>query len=378
MKNIFCCFSFVSILMLQFFNSPLKAQTSDCFQPISSMQFQQIQRELTIVQGQSQRYSAIDRAIRNCLSTNQLIELLGFISEDFDRLTLAIAAYPRITNKQDVYDIYNSFAYFSSAFRFHDYIQSTKVPVIPISQANNVIPINPLPVNPRPVEITFPLLNYPDASLYNGPKNCITSLSDNDFKMYVREIAVLKLETEKMESAISLATRTCLSTAQAMKLATSLNIENNRLDLLKKAYLRIYDEANFDFATQVFTHIPNQLALREFLINVRKANQVVPIKPICQVNEMEFKTIKDPLAAESSSSSRLSIARDQIPRFSCYKSNQIKQLVALFSSSSDKLNLAKFAFDFVADKENYFFELSPLFSSSMDRQSLSNFIATKK
>ena len=120
------------------------------------------------------------------------------------------------------------------------------------------------------------------------------------------------------------------------------------------------------------------MSRREFLINARKANQVAPVKPICQVNEMEFKTIKDPLAAESSSSSRLSIARDQIPRFACYKSNQIKQLVALFSSSSDKLNLAKFAFDFVADKENYFYEISPLFSSSMDRQSLSNFIATKK
>jgi hypothetical protein len=339
------------------------------------MQFQQIQRELTIVQGQNQRYSAVERAITNCLSTNQLIELLGFISEDVDRLTLAIAAYPKITNKQDVYDIYNSFAYFSSAFRFHDYIQSNKVPVVPMVPIN---PGNPGVVNPRPVEVTFPLLNYPDALLYNGPKNCITSLSENDFKMYVREIAVLKTETEKMESAISLATRTCLSTAQAMKLATSLNIENNRLDLLKKAYLRIYDEANFDFASQVFTHIPNKSALREFLINARKANQVTPIKPICQVNEMEFKTIKDPLAAESSSSSRLSIARDQVPRFSCYKSNQIKQLVALFSSSSDKLNLAKFAFDFVADKENYFFELSPLFSSSMDRQALSNFIATKK
>ena len=375
MKNIFCCLAFVTILMLQFFNSPLKAQTSDCFQPISSMQFQQIQRELTIVQGQSQRYSSVERAIKNCLSTNQLIEFLSFISEDFDRLTLAIAAYPRITNKQDVYDIYNSFAYFSSAFRFHDFIQSTKTSVVPIVPVN---PGNPVFVNPRPVEITFPLLNYPDALLYNGPKNCITSLSDNDFKMYVREIAVIKLETEKMEYAISLATRTCLSTAQAMKLATSLNIENNRLELLKKAYLRIYDEANFDFATQVFTHIPNQSALRDFLINARKANQVAPVKPICQVNEMEFKTIKDPLAAESSSSSRLSIARDQIPRFACYKSNQIKQLVALFSSSSDKLNLAKFAFDFVADKENYFYEISPLFPSSMDRQSLSNFIATKK
>jgi hypothetical protein len=66
---------------------------------------------LTIVQGQNQRYSAVERAIRNCLTTNQLIELLGFISEDIDRLTLAISAYPNITNKQDAYDIYNSFAY---------------------------------------------------------------------------------------------------------------------------------------------------------------------------------------------------------------------------------------------------------------------------
>jgi hypothetical protein len=375
MKNTFCCLALMSILMLQFFNSQLKAQPSDCFQPISSLQFQQIQRELTIVQDQNQRYSAVERAIRNCLSTNQLIELLGFISEDIDRLTLAIEAYPRITNKQDVYDIYNSFAYFSSAFRFHDYIQTTKVPVVPISPIN---PGNPVLVNPRPVEITFPLLNYPDASLYNGPKNCITSLSENDFRMYVREIATMKLENEKMDYAISLATRTCLSTAQAMKLATSLNIENNRLDLLKKTYLRIYDEANFDFATQVFTHIPNQAALREFLIAMRKAKLAVPVAPLCHVNEMEFKTIKEPLAAESSSSTRLSIARDQIPRYKCYKSNQIKQLVALFSSSSDKLNLAKFAFDYVADKENYFFELSPLFPSSMDRQSLSNYIASRK
>ena len=148
MKHTFYCFAFVSIFVLHFFNSQLQAQTNDCYTPISSMQFQQIQRELTIVQGQNQRYSAVERAIRNCLSTNQLIELLGFISEDFDRLTLAITAYPRITNKQDVYDVYNSFAYFSSAIRFYDFIQSTKVPVIPIAPVNPGIPIvvNPLPV----------------------------------------------------------------------------------------------------------------------------------------------------------------------------------------------------------------------------------------
>ena len=340
---------------------------------MSSIQFQQVRREMTILSAPNQRYTLADGTVRTgCLSTYQLIELLGYISEDADRLELAIAAYPRITNKQDIYDVYNSFAYFSSAFRLHDYIESTKMPVTPVT----VAPI--VPVNPRPLEINFPALNYPDAALYNGPKNCITSLSDNDFMVFIREVAMYKTEQEKKEAALSLATRTCLSTAQSMKLSTSLNVENNRLELLKKAYLRVYDEANFDFATQVFTHLPNQAALREFLAASRKASQVVQTPPPCSVSEAEFRTIREPLAAESSSSARLSIAKNQMPRFKCYKSSQVKEIVALFSSSSDKLNLAKFAYDYVADKENYFFELSPLFSSSMDRQSLSNYIASKR
>ncbi|HPH83638.1 MAG TPA: DUF4476 domain-containing protein [Flavobacteriales bacterium] len=351
-------------------NLGLFAQLSPCNQAVSSMQFQQVKRDLNLMQAQNQRYTYVDGFVRGeCFTTYQLIELLGYISEENDRLSLAMAAYPRLLNKQDVYDIYNSFAYFSSAFRLHDYIATSQKPV-------TVVPSNPIP--PKPLEINFPVLNYPDAANYNGPKNCVTSLSDNDFMMFVREIATHKSEQEKNEAALSLATRTCLTTSQSMKLATALNIENNRLELLKKAYLRVYDEANFDFATQVFTHVPNQAALKEFLVVSRKNAQAQLPPPPCIVNDNDFRTIKEPLANESSSSTRLTIARQQIPRFNCYKSRQIKELVALFSSSTDKLILSKFAYDYVSDKENYFFEISPLLPASSDRQSLSTYIASKR
>ena len=366
------------LFLFAFFLSWLaQAQQVPCNQALSALQFQHALREISAMPAQNQRYTFVSGFVnRECYTTNQLIELLGYITEENDRLALAMEAYPRLLNKQDVYDVYNSFAYFSSAFRLHDFIASTQKPVV-IAAPTPV----PVPVTPKPLEINFPLLNYPNPLLYNGPKNCNTSLSDNDFMVYIREIAALKTEQEKYASALTMATQICLSTAQSMKLATALNMENNRLELLKKAYLRVYDEANFDQAVQVFTHIPNQQALRDFLTLSRKnalaAQQASQVPPPCAVSDAEFTTIRTPLANESSSSTRLTIARQQIPRYNCYKSRQIKELVSLFPSSSDKLILAKFAYDFVSDKDNYFFEVSPLLPGSSDRQSLSTYISSK-
>ncbi len=348
------------------------AQLPDCQQALSSIRFQQVKRDLNSLQAPNQRYTMLDGIVRSeCLTTYQLAEFLGFISDENDRLGIAISAYPRIINKEDIYDVYNSFAYFSSAFRLHDYIASTRV-------QNTPVLVQPIPVQPKPIEINFPLLNYPDASIYNGKKNCQTFLSDNDFMMYMRQIARLKSDQEKSKEAFSIVEVACLSTSQAMKLATAITIENDRLELLKKAYQRIYDEGNFEFATQVFTHAPNQVALRDFIIQSRAAAQAQLPPPPCKVNDSEFKTIKDPLANESSSTTRLNIAKQQLPRYKCYTSKQMKEIVALFASSTDKLILAKFAYDYIADKENYFFEVSPLLPSSTDRQTLSTYIASKR
>jgi hypothetical protein len=344
----------------------------NCPVAISTAQFQQIKRNVSSRVNSGERYRIALNAVKtSCLSTFQLLDILSLFAEDLDKLDLSIAAYPQLVNKVDVYDIYNAFAYFSTAFRFHDYVQNLEL------NQNNNQPVTIQQVVPQPVNVSFPAMNYPNPFVYQGIHNCNLPLSEGDFSVFVREIAIQSTEPLKLQGAMNLASGSCLTTAQSMKVSTLLQIEQNRLTFLQTAYKRIYDEANFDAAVEVFSFIPNRTALLAYVNNLRATvGQPVPVP--CELTEAKFSQFRSVLSNESSSSSRLSIAKDQLPAFNCYSSQQIKELVKLFNASSDKLNLSKFAYDYVLDKDNYFFELSPLFSSSMDRQALSNYIASRK
>ena len=110
---------------------------------------------------------------------------------------------------------------------------------------------------------------------------------------------------------------------------------------------------------------------------VQPVTPIVPPIPVCEVTAQQFSMIRNTLAAQTSSSSKVSITKAQLPTFKCYTSSQLKEIVSLFPSSSDKLDIAKFGYDYVSDKNNYFFAVSGLLPSSSDREALSNYIASK-
>lgn len=201
-------------------------------------------------------------------------------------------------------------------------------------------------------------------------------MADADFLIYAREIASKQNEQEKYDAAMNMAGTICFTTAQAMKLATLIQLEQNRYNLLTRAYQAVYDEGNFDAAAQVFGHMPNRQMFQEFLNNQR-AVIGMPVPVPCELNDQIFARMRSVFSEERSSSTRVQIVKDQLPRYNCYTSAQIKQIVALFSASSDKLEISKFAYDYVIDRNNYFFEISPLFNSSFDRQALSNYISSR-
>jgi hypothetical protein len=87
--------------------------------------------------------------------------------------------------------------------------------------------------------------------------------------------------------------------------------------------------------------------------------------------------LRETLAREGSSSSRVVIAKNQIPAMKCFTSQQMKDILNLYPSSSDRLDVAKFAFQYITDKDNYFLTVSSLFNSSSDRENLSNFVASQ-
>lgn len=354
-------------------------QQGVCLTPMGNVAFQQSLRTITSITNPAQRLSKASAIVRsNCLSTIQVGEIMRAFNNDDQKLNIASGSLNSITDYGNVYFLMDEFAHFSTAFMFYDQLTRgvppiTQVPV-PVVEPPVIVPA-PVPV------MTFPVLNYPAVNMYNGPRNCDAYLAENDFLVFAQDIFNRQGENLRMDASLSLVSRTCLSVAQAMKIATLLSLENNRMEFLKAAYSRIFDEANYDQAQQVFNHQPNKFAFAEFLKAKRLA--ALPPAPIvqppapCVVSSEQFRMLRETLAREGSSSSRVVIAKNQIPAMKCFTSQQMKDILNLYPSSSDRLDVAKFAFQYITDKDNYFLTVSSLFNSSSDRENLSNFVASQ-
>lgn len=368
----------LQISMLVFAVSPalLKAQ-APCQVPINNVQFQQNMRSISAVPAGRQRLNRALQVVRtNCLSTLQLAEIMRLFPTDGERLDVSSTGLNAITDAHNAYLLFDEFSRFSSAFLLYDMINGFRAPLI----QEVVEPPVPVPVpiveEVRPV-MSFPVLNYPAIVNYSGPRNCDSYLAENDFMVFAQDIFNRLNEVARYEGAVSLVSRTCLSTAQAMKLSTFFSIENNRLEFLKLAYPRIFDEANYDQAQQVFNHPPNKMAFAEFL-RAKRVAALPPPPPPCAVTPDQFRMLRETLAREGSSSSRVTIAKNQIPVMRCFTSQQMKEILNLYASSIDRLDVAKFAYAYIIDKDVYFMTVSSLFNSSIDRESLSNFVTNNR
>lgn len=365
-----------------FFGLTLNAQQQGvCITPMGNVAFQQSLRTITSITNPAQRLSKATAIVRsNCLSTIQIGEIMRLFNGDDQKLNIASGSLNSLTDYGNVYFLMDEFAHFSTAFMFYDQLMRggqtiTNLPP-PIVETPVVVPV------PAPVPVmTFPVLNYPAVNNYNGPRNCDAYLAESDFMVFAQDIFNRQGENLRMDASLSLVSRTCLSVAQAMKISTLLSLENNRMEFLKASYNRIFDEANYDQAQQVFNHQPNKFAFAEFL----KAKRIAALPPApvvqppapCVVTSEQFRMLRETLAREGSSSSRLVIAKNQIPQMKCFTSQQMKEILNLYPSSSDRLDVAKFAFQYLTDKDNYFLTVSSLFNSSSDRENLSNFVASQ-
>lgn len=357
---------FILIFSLVFFHILLKAQP--CVIPVNAVNFQQLKRNISSIPINGNRLMRAKETVQsNCLTTVQLAEIMQLFGSDVDRFEIASIGVNALTDHENAYLLMDQFRQFSFAFYLYDMLHA---PVLQPVQPN--VPNVPIPA-PIPV-MTFPMLSYPEAAVYNGKRNCSAYLAENDFIVYAQEIFNKPNEGIRMEASQAMVSRTCMSVAQLMKLSSLFSIENNRLELLKLAYRNVFDEQNFDFAQQVFSHQPNKIALAEFL----KANRVIiaepPVPPPCVVTPQQFQMLRENLARESSSSTRLTIAKNQIPVMKCFTSQQMKEILSLFSSSIDRLDLAKFAYGFILDRDMYYLTVSSVFSSSLDKENLSNYI----
>lgn len=90
----------------------------------------------------------------------------------------------------------------------------------------------------------------------------------------------------------------------------------------------------------------------------------------------EFSAAKASVDKQSFSESKMKTAQ-QLTKANCLSVNQIKEIMGLFSFDDDKLEYAKYAYDYCIDQNNYFM-LAEVFSFSSNADELNDYIDGKQ
>lgn len=102
----------------------------------------------------------------------------------------------------------------------------------------------------------------------------------------------------------------------------------------------------------------------------------VPANCPYEMNYIDFNKMKEAVADNSFEETRLSTAKTAT-KGSCLSTDQVKQIMELFSFEDSKLEYAKFAYDYTVDKNN-FYTLGKVFTYSSSKEDLNNFIEKKR
>jgi hypothetical protein len=97
--------------------------------------------------------------------------------------------------------------------------------------------------------------------------------------------------------------------------------------------------------------------------------------PQC-MNDRVFEQFKQTLRNESFDNTRVTLAKQTLAT-NFFTSAQVKDIVSLFSFESNKLEIAKYAYDFTVDKGSYFV-INDAFSYGSSKEELNNYIRTRR
>jgi hypothetical protein len=328
-----------------------------CLGPMPQLQFQQKMFVLSKAHSEDHKLQlARSIASGNCLSSAQVKQIAQQFVDEYYRLDFAEMAFENTFDQENFYSVYDAFANFSTVFILHDYVTGHC----------QTTPVGPQP----PVGITFPDYDYPSAYNYHGPSNCNIPLPDQDFTMLAMQIANQKYEPGRLLIASQMVQNNCVSVAQVMKLASLLEMESNRLSFAKTAFAGTYDIGNYSMVEQVFAYNPYKADLEAFIVN-QHGTSVQP--PPCLVTESDFADVCSSIRKQSFNSTRVTIARQIIQAKGCFSSRQVLDIVKLFDFEDSRLEIAKFAYAYTTDKENYYV-VNDGFSFDSSKTELSRFI----
>jgi hypothetical protein len=332
------------------------------------------------------RNAEIRRLVRtDCLASDQIAQLVQLYYYDQEIYDFAIYAYPYAYDPERYELVAQAMPNASDAARVMDYVRRNPLYVAPPSP----------PAPPTPVF-------YPQyVAGYTGRVGCPMPMGPQDFALAKQTLASTGFESTRLEIAKQITGSNCLTSDQVRELVGMFSFESNRLDLAKYAFHRTYDVDNFHQVSQALGYSSSQSELAQYAMANMPVNapyagqpmpvvyppqmpvgypQQVPVPPVVNptphlppvpplpdyvpgytgrigcpapMSAIEFNQAVQSIQNSAFENTRAEVAK-QILRSRCATVDQISGIIRLMTYDNTKLELAKYAHDYVYDKDNYF------------------------
>jgi hypothetical protein len=311
--------------------------------PMDNSSFGAIYRDVNNEWGQSAKMKAardVFNAGSNYFSTDQVRQIVELINSEANRLELLKLAYHNATDQANFYQLYDLLR----------------------SQANKT-------------ELDRYVKSYGYGSSYGNYKVAMTDVVFNQLYQDV----VNQRNTSRKLSAATKAFNTSsnyFSTAQVEKIISLVSGENNKLQLAKLSLDNVVDVEN---VSQLFNLLTTQSAKEDLDNYIRNngyagANYNYSIRTA--MTDAEFTNLYNDLRKKWLPLSKYSTAVDIFNSSTNYfTTQQVRQIIALLSSESNRLDLAKLSYDNIVDQQN-FKSLYDLFGTQASKDELDEYVRT--
>jgi hypothetical protein len=215
-----------------------------------------------------------------------------------------------------------------------------------------------------------------DASMNTGN----SSMEANDFAELLQEV-----KSNRYQSARVAAIREAVSSSdhftvnQIRQLLTLVTAQNTRLELAKLSYAVLTDPANYTRLNTLFTTQASRNSLADY-VAVQSSNSNSTGTPSSSVRSLltvtQYNNILQNLNDNDYQSGKFNVIKDAFNNTAyAFTTAQIRQLLGVVTSETDRLYLAKLGYAAVSDPAN-FASLVSLFTIQANRNSLTDYIGS--
>ncbi|MBC7873605.1 MAG: DUF4476 domain-containing protein [Ferruginibacter sp.] len=309
--------------------------TGNTFIPLSNEQFQVIYNEVQAESSTSDKNYYLSNFFAkdfNYYTSAQAGQLIQLISTDPDRYYLTKIAYRGVTDRENYGEVVQLVTNLSNRAELRAYMSSYDM--------NNVRP----------------------------------SMTSTDFNKLYQSISYQNSYTTRYNSLVTAFSTqgNYFTVAQAKQLIPLVSDENSRLLLSKSAYKVLVDRVNYTQFNEFLSSQSSRNELSNYAAGIDNTNNSTGGTAM---NDVDFNKLYKSMGDAWSASSRFNIASSAFQNSNNYFTTyQVRQLLILINSETDRLSLAKSSYDNITDQYNYS-QLYELFSNTTNKNDLAKFVS---